>query len=182
MKHNPWNVHVSGVFSWTIVFRFKPTNKKFPFIELTSFKSFDSEDPSFYFGSMPPFVHKPVLQKRLWKYQCPMLRLSKKSSRPPIRFRLYCIYTLLMYTNTARSTEAKQQLCSEALTSKVGLLQNFRAYKKWTTLSSNFWAINSRLWVITAYTRVFQRVRKMFGFLIIRKIFWLCSTYCVKRL
>jgi len=27
----------------------------------------------------------------------------------------YCIYTLLMYTNTARSTEAKQRLCSEAL-------------------------------------------------------------------
>jgi len=25
---------------------------------LTSFKSFDSEVPSFYFGSMPSFVHK----------------------------------------------------------------------------------------------------------------------------
>jgi len=31
-------------------------------IELTSFKSFDSEVPSFYFGSMSPFAHKPFLQ------------------------------------------------------------------------------------------------------------------------
>jgi len=36
-----------------------------------------------------------------------------------------------MYTNAARSTEAEQRLCFEALTSEVGLLQNFRAYKKW---------------------------------------------------
>jgi len=40
-----------------------------------------------------------------------------------------------MHTNTARSTEAEQRLCSEALTSEVGLLQNFRAYKKWIPLS-----------------------------------------------
>jgi len=32
------------------------------------------------------------------------------------------------------------------------------------------------------YARVFQRVLKMFGLLIIRKIFWLCSTYCAKPL
>jgi len=44
--------------------RFTPTNKKSAFIELTSFESFDSEIPSFYFGSMPSFVHKPVLHKR----------------------------------------------------------------------------------------------------------------------
>ena len=36
-----------------------------------------------------------------------------------------------MYTDTARFTEAEQQLCSEALTSEVGLLQTFRVYKKW---------------------------------------------------
>jgi len=42
-----------------------------------------------------------------------------------------------MYTNTARSTEAEQRLCSEALTSEVGLLQNFRACKK-IPLSPNF--------------------------------------------
>ena len=58
---------------------------------------------------------------------------------------LYSIYTLLMYTNTTRSTEAEQRLCSEALTSEVGLLQNFRAYKMWISLPSNFWAINSRM-------------------------------------
>jgi len=56
-------------------------------------------------------------------------------------------YTLLMYINTARSTEAEQRLCSEALTSEVGL-QNFHAYKKWIP-------------------RVFQCVWKMFVFLII---------------
>jgi len=46
------------------VFRFKPTNKKAAFIELPSFKNFDSEFPSFCFGSIPPFSHKPFLQKR----------------------------------------------------------------------------------------------------------------------
>jgi len=40
-----------------------------------------------------------------------------------------------MYTNTARSTEAEQRLCFEALTSEVGLLQNFRAYKEWVPLA-----------------------------------------------
>jgi len=47
---------------------------------------------------------------------------------------LYCIYTLLMCTNTACSTEAEQRLFSEALISEVGLLQNIRAYK-WSPLS-----------------------------------------------
>jgi len=42
------------------MFRFNPTNIKPAFIELTSFKSIDSEVPSFYFGSIPSFVHKPV--------------------------------------------------------------------------------------------------------------------------
>jgi len=46
------------------VLGFKSTNKKFVFIELTSFKSFDSKVPSFYFESMPPFAHKPFLPKR----------------------------------------------------------------------------------------------------------------------
>jgi len=41
-----------------------PINKMPAFIELTSFKSFDSEVPSFYFGSLPPFAHKSFLQKR----------------------------------------------------------------------------------------------------------------------
>jgi len=41
-----------------------PANKMSAFIELTSFKSFDNEVPSFYFESMPPFAHKPFLQKR----------------------------------------------------------------------------------------------------------------------
>jgi len=43
---------------------FKSKNKKSAFIESTSFVSFDREVPSFYFGSMPPFAHKPFLQKR----------------------------------------------------------------------------------------------------------------------
>jgi len=45
-----------------------------------------------------------------------------------------CIYTLLICTNTACSTEAKKWLYSEALTSDVDL-QNIRAYKKWIPLS-----------------------------------------------
>jgi len=40
-----------------------------------------------------------------------------------------------MCTNTACSTEAEKRLCSEALTSEIGLLQNIRAYKKWIPLS-----------------------------------------------
>jgi len=43
-----------------------------------------------------------------------------------------------MYTNTARSVEAEQKVCSEALTSEVGFLQNFRAYEKWIQLASTF--------------------------------------------
>ena len=112
-----------------------------------------------------------------------ILQLSKTSSRPPLRLRfLYGIYTLRMYTNTARSIEAEQRLCSEALTSDIGLLQNFRAYKKWIPLSSNFWAINSRRTQLITVNGVFQRVWKMFGFFITPKIFWLCSTYSVKLL
>jgi len=48
---------------------------------------------------------------------------------------LCCVYALLMCTNTASSTESEQRLCSEALSSVVGLLQNIRAYKKWILLS-----------------------------------------------
>ena len=44
-----------------------PANKKSAFIELTSFKSFDSEVPSFYFGSMPPFAHKRCYGKNAHK-------------------------------------------------------------------------------------------------------------------
>jgi len=67
----------------------------------------------------------------------PISHLSNMSSRPPLRLRLHSFYTLRMYANTAHSTETEQQLFSEALTSNVGLLQNFRAYKKWIS-SSNF--------------------------------------------
>jgi len=40
-----------------------------------------------------------------------------------------------MYTNTERSTEAEQRLCFEALTTEVGLLQNFHTYKRWIPLA-----------------------------------------------
>jgi len=80
----------------------------------------------------------------------PILQVSKRSSRPTLRLRfLYCICTLLMYTNTARWIEAEQILCSEAMTSdEVGLLQNFRVYKKWIPFSFNFWAIISHMQLI----------------------------------
>ena len=45
-------------------FRFKPTDKKSAFTELTNFKSFDSKVPRFYTESTPPFAHKPFLQRR----------------------------------------------------------------------------------------------------------------------
>jgi len=87
-----------------------------------------------------------------------VLQLRKKSSDPPLRLRfLYCIYTLRMYTNTnaACSIEADRDFALiEALTSEVGLLQNFLAYEKWIPLSHNFWAINSRMWLINANARV----------------------------
>jgi len=38
--------------------------KSLALIYLTCFKNFDSEVPSFYFRSMPPFAHKPFPQKR----------------------------------------------------------------------------------------------------------------------
>jgi len=44
------------------------------------------------------------------------------------------------YSNTARSIESRSEtllVCSEALTSEVGLSQNFRAYKR-IPLSSEF--------------------------------------------
>jgi len=41
---------------------------------------------------------------------------------------------LLMCTNTACSTDAEWQILSEALTSEVGLLQNFHAFN-WIPLS-----------------------------------------------
>jgi len=50
---------------------------------------------------------------------------------------LYLHTSDVLYINAERSTEAEQRLCSEAMTSEVGLLQNFGAYK-WIPLSSNF--------------------------------------------
>jgi len=40
------------------VLRFEPANEKTAYIQLTTFKSFDNEGPSFYFGSMPLFIYK----------------------------------------------------------------------------------------------------------------------------
>jgi len=133
-------VHVSGLFSWPIVFRFKSKTKKSAFIELTSFKSFGSEVPSFYFLSCKS-ASKPlnvVSGSSVICFLQPISQLGQQSSRPPLRLRLYCLYMLRMYTNIARSTEAEQRLCSEALTSEAALLQNFRAYEKWIPLSSIF--------------------------------------------
>ena len=121
----------SACFWRFLLFIFKPTNKKSPFIESTRFKCFDSEVPSFYFGSMPPFAHKlscksvgtplnVISARSAVCFLQPVLQLSKKSS-PAITIALLiqcCIYsnTLRMYTNTARSIEAEQRFCFEALT------------------------------------------------------------------
>ena len=132
LKHHPWNVHVSGVFCWTYVFRFNPTNKKSAFIELTSFKSFDTEVPSFYFGSMPSFAHKPVLHKR------PVLRLSKKSLATAITIALVILYlhaSAVHQHSTFNRSRVATLLRGTDFRSEVGLLQNFRAYNKWIPLS-----------------------------------------------
>ena len=148
LKHHPCNVHVSGVFSWTIVLRFKSKNEKSAFIKSTSFKIFDSEVPSFHCHHLLTNLScksasKPLNAISARSAVCflqPILQLSKKSSGPPFRWRfLCCIYKLRMYTNTARSIEAERRLCSEAMTSgEVGLLQNVWASRKWTPFSSHF--------------------------------------------
>jgi len=57
--------------------------------------------------------------------------LEQEDIAAAITIALILIYTLLVYANTVRSTEAEQRLCSEALTYEVGFLQSFRAYKEW---------------------------------------------------
>jgi len=143
IKHHPWNVHVSGVFSWTIVFRFKPTNKKSALIELTGFKSFDSKVSSFYRHLLINFSCKST-RKPLNAQYCTRERTHRGRHYDCA---CYTVFTRFWCTSTqhvSTPTEAEQQLCSEALTSEVGLLQTFRVYKKWIPLS-NIWAINSRL-------------------------------------
>jgi len=67
-----------------------------------------------------------------------------------------------MYTNITRSTEAEQRLCSEALTSEVGLLQNFRACKKWiprvSTRLKNVWIFDNPQHILA----MFNLLRKTF--------------------
>jgi len=61
--------------------------------------------------------------KALVNLSMPNISLEQEVIAAPLRLRfVHCIYTLQTYTNTARSTEAEQRLCSEALTSEVGLL------------------------------------------------------------
>jgi len=68
------------------VFRFEPTNQKSAFISVTRFKSFDSEVPSFYFGSMPPFHHL-LMNLSCKNASKPLNAMSKKSSQPQLRLR-----------------------------------------------------------------------------------------------
>jgi len=103
------------------VFRFKPTNEKSAFIEMRSFKSFDSEVPIFYFGSMLPFAHKlnlacksaskplnAISARSVVCFLQPILQLSKKSSGPPLRLR----FTRFGCTPTPH-VQSKQRLCSK---------------------------------------------------------------------
>ena len=197
----------------------KPTNKKSAFTELTSFKNFDSEAPSFYFGSLvrlritwiAVIVLKLAVKVNLhWgRARCSRARffvcfiasgktaLFCKSASKPLNAQYFTwarsnrgaititLRTLHLHASdvhqhsTFNRSRAATLLWGTDFRSRPSI--NFRAYK-WIPLSSNFWAINSRFLLITVNTRVFQRVWKMFGFLIIRKIFWLCSTYSVKPL
>ena len=129
-------------------------------VELTSFECFDCEVKSFYSESMLPFGHnlscecasKPlnaISARSVVRFLQPILQLSKNSLRPPLRLRfLYSIvYTRFGFAPTQhfQSKPSRDFPLTEALTSEIGLLQNFRAYRKWIPFSSNFWAINSRM-------------------------------------
>ena len=119
-----------------------PAYKTSVFIKLTSFKvlivKFQAStsdqchhlliNPSCKSSSKPL---KIVSARSVVCFLQPILLLTKTSSRPTLRLRFsYCIYTLRTYTNTARSIEAAQRLCSEAMTSdEVGFLLNFRTFK-----------------------------------------------------
>ena len=150
---------VSGVFPWTIVFRFKTTNKHLLSLNWQVL-SVDSEVPST--ASIPPFAHKPFLQsvskplnavsaRSLVWFLLPILQLSKKSSGLALRLSvLQSIYTLRMYTNTASSIEAEQRLCSNWGTYPlytalvIGLTrERFIALglPSWTHLRTRYWGV-----------------------------------------
>jgi len=129
-------------------------------VEFTSFKSFDSEVKSFYFGPMLPFAHnlsckcasKPLSAISARSVICflpPTLHLSKNSSRPQLRCRfLYStVFTRFGCTPTQhfQSKPSRDFAPTEALTSEVSLLQNFRACKKQIPFLSDFWENNSRI-------------------------------------
>ena len=105
---------------------------------------FHASSLDLYFGSMLINLSCKSASKPLNAHYCPSAR-SHRGRHQDCAYTVFTRFWFTLYTNTARSTEAQQRLCSEALTSEVGLLQNFRAYKKWIPLSSNFWAIYSRL-------------------------------------
>jgi len=100
------------------MFRFETTNKYSVFIELTSFKSFDSEVPSFYFGSMPPFARKTFLQKCFVNFLMPNTALEQDVIAADITIALVTLYLhasdvgLHQHSTFNRSRAAT---CSEAL-------------------------------------------------------------------
>jgi len=156
LKHHPCNVHVSGLFSWTIVFRFKSKNEMLWLnrqvlkILIVKFPAFTSDQchhllTNFSWKSAGKPLYAVSARSAICFLQ-PILQLSEKSSGPPLRLRfLYCIYTLQMYTNTARSIEVEQKFCSEAMTSDEVGLRNVWASRKWTPFLSHSWAMNSRM-------------------------------------
>jgi len=57
-----------------------------------------------------------------------------------------CIYSFgCTPTQHFQSKPSRDFALTEALTSEVGLLQYFRACKKWIPFSSNFYEVNSRM-------------------------------------
>ena len=97
-----------------------------------------------------------------------------------------CAYSLLylhasdVHQHSTFNRSQTATLLWGTVTSEGGLLQNFSAYMKCIQLSSNFWAINSRLLLITVNARAFQHIWKICGIFIIHKIFWPCSTCSIK--
>ena len=125
LKHHPWNVHVSGVFSWTIVFRFKPTNEKSAFIELRSFKSLIVK---FQASTLDQCHHL-------------LINLSCKSASEPVNAQYYTWarsnrgrqygWACFLYLHASdlhqhsTFTKAKEQHCSEALIPKLAFYKTF---------------------------------------------------------
>jgi len=102
LKHHPWNVHVSAVFSWTIAFRqtkrLLSLNWQVSKVLIVKFQA----------SILDQCYH--LLINLSWKSACKplnaisarsaILQLSKKSSRPALRLPFYTVFARFGCTTT----------------------------------------------------------------------------------